>query len=82
MRRGERRAFCSKVCWFHFDDTIIKMMSLFFHYPLGVTAQVRSSLFFFRKIKRDPGWSHPGDILFFFSRLEEFYYASSSFFVF
>ena len=33
MRRRERRAFCSKVCWFHFDDTIIKMMSLFFpHY--------------------------------------------------
>ena len=52
------------------------------NYPLGVTTQVGSSLFFFRKIKRDPGWSHPGDILFFFSRLEEFYYASSSFFVF
>ena len=47
MRRGERRAFCSKVCWFHFDDTIIKMMSLFFHYPLGVTTQVGSSLFIF-----------------------------------
>ena len=53
MRRGERRAFCSKVCWFHFDDTIIKMMSLFFHYPLGVTTQVGSSLFF-SKNKKGP----------------------------